>query len=196
MIADTAIIHPYVELGKNVVIEDYCIIGVPLRESKLKTVIGDNAHIRSHTVIYAGNIIGENFVTGNRVNIRELNQIGSDVSIGTATVIEHHLTIEDGVRIHSNCFVPEFSLLEAECWLGPGVYLTNAKYPRSPNVKSQLRGPTIGRCAKLGANSTILPDISIGENALVGAGSVVTSDVAKACIVAGNPARVLRQIHY
>jgi UDP-3-O-[3-hydroxymyristoyl] glucosamine N-acyltransferase len=88
MIAKTAIIYPHVKLGKNVVIEDYCVIGSPLRDgTEPETIIGDNSHLRSFTVIYAGNKIGENFQTGNKANIREHNTIGNNVSIGNLSVV-------------------------------------------------------------------------------------------------------------
>lgn len=196
MIANTAIIYPNVELGNNIIIEDNCIIGAPVSGANVKTVIGDNAHIRANTIIYAGNVIGSNFVTGNHVNIREHNNIGNNVSIGTSTIVEHHICFEDNVRVHSAAFIPEFSHLKEGCWIGPAVVLTNAKYPKSPNVKATLKGPTIGKGAKLGANSTILPGIVICDNALIGAGSVVTADVEEGFIVAGNPAKKLRKIHY
>ena len=96
MIAKSAIIHANVILGENCVIEDFVILGSPpggYRAGELETVIGDNAVIRSHTVIYAGNRIGNNFQTGNKANIRDLNEIGDDVSIGTLSVIEHHVRL-------------------------------------------------------------------------------------------------------
>ncbi len=190
-------IYAGVELERDVTVEDYCILGVPPRgqkEGDLKTTIGDGAHIRSHSVIYAGNRIGKNFQTGNKVNIRELNQIGDNVSVGTLSVIEHHVRIGDNVRIHSQVFIPEYSILEDEAWLGPNVVLTNAKYPRSPAAKEHLKGPVIKRGAKIGANATILPGITIGVDALVGAGSVVVHDVPDGAVVAGNPARVIKNI--
>jgi acetyltransferase-like isoleucine patch superfamily enzyme len=190
-------LYPAVALGPNTTIEDYCILGVPPRghaEGELLTVIGPDAHIRSHTVIYAGNKIGSRFQTGNKVNIRELNEIGDNVSIGTLSVIEHHVTISNNVRIHSQVFVPEYSILEEGCWLGPNVVLTNAKYPLSPGAKTTLQGPIIKKNAKIGANSTILPGIVIGENALVGAGSVVAHDVPDGAVVVGNPARIIKTI--
>jgi acetyltransferase-like isoleucine patch superfamily enzyme len=193
----TSKIHQNVHLGPATTVEDFCIVGVPPRgagEGELATTIGDSSVIRSHTVIYAGNVIGRNFQTGNKVNIRELNEIGDDVSIGTLSVVEHHVTIGNHVRIHTQAFVPEFSVLEEGCWLGPNVVLTNAKYPLSPGVKDQLAGPVIRRGAKIGANATILPGVVIGEDALVGAGSVVVRDVPAGAVVAGNPARVIRQI--
>ena len=186
-----------VHLGDDSVVEDFCIIGTPprgVRPGELATTIGEGSTIRSHTVIYAGNVIGRNFQTGNKVNIRESNQIGSNVSIGTLSVVEHHVVIGDNVRIHTQAFIPEFSVLEESCWIGPNVVLTNAKYPVSPGVKDQLAGPVIRRGAKIGANATILPGVIIGENALVGAGAVVTRDVPSGAVVAGNPARVIGQI--
>lgn len=186
-----------VTLGPGSTVEDFCILGAPPRGSRdgeLPTTIGEGAVIRSHTVIYAGNVIGRNFQTGNKVNIRESNRIGNNVSVGTLSVVEHHVEIADNVRIHTQAFIPEFSVLEEGCWIGPNVVLTNAKYPLAPGVKDQLAGPVIRRGAKLGANATILPGVVVGENALVGAGAVVVRDVPPGTVVAGNPARVIRHI--
>ena len=186
-----------IKLDADVVIEDYCIIGAPprgYREGELETTIGPNACIRSHTVIYAGNRIGKNFQTGNKANIRELNIIGDNVSIGTLSIIEHHVTIGNNVRIHSQVFIPEYSVLEDDTWIGPNVVLTNAKYPASRDAKKNLQGVLIKRGAKIGANSTILPGVIIGTHALVGAGSVVAHDVPDDAVVVGNPARVIKTI--
>jgi acetyltransferase-like isoleucine patch superfamily enzyme len=191
------ITHKNVAIGEGGVIEDYCIIGAPprgARDGELETVIGERAVIRCHTVIYAGNTIGHNFQTGNKVNIRESNKIGNNVSIGTLSVVEHHVEIADNVRIHTQAFIPEFSVLEEGCWIGPNVVLTNAKYPLSPGVKDQLAGPVIRKNAKIGANSTILPGVVVGENALVGAGTVVVRDVPAGAVVVGNPSRVIGHI--
>jgi len=182
-------------LGENPIIEAYVIIGTPPKgkqEGELPTHIGDNAHIRSHTIIYAGNEIGNGFNTGHGAFLRESNKVGNNVSIGTKTIIEHHVVIEDNVRIHSQVFVPEFSLLKKGCWLGPNVVLTNAKYPLSHSVKENLKGPVIGEYAIIGANATILPGIRIGKKAIVGAGSVVTRDISEFAVVAGNPAKIIK----
>jgi acetyltransferase-like isoleucine patch superfamily enzyme len=190
-------VYSGVELGDGFIIEEYCILGVPPRgksEGELKTIIGSGAHIRSHTVIYAGNRIGKNLQTGNKVNIRESNEIGNDVSIGTLSVIEHHVKIGNNVRIHSQVFVPEYSVLEDSTWLGPNVVLTNAKYPLSPGVKDTLKGPILRKGAKIGANATILPGVVIGQNALVGAGAVVVKDVPENAVMIGNPARIIKYI--
>ncbi len=190
-------ILPNVNLGSGVIIEDYCVIGSPPRgkkEGELETYIGEDAHLRSHTVIYAGNKIGKNFQTGNKVNIRELNEIGDNVSVGTLSVIEHHVIIGNNVRIHTQAFIPEYTLLEEGAWIGPNVVITNAKYPLSPGVKKDLKGPIIKKGAKIGANSTLMPGIIIGTNALIGAGSVVVCNVPDNAVVVGNPAKVIKYI--
>lgn len=191
------IIYNNVEIGENVEIEDYVIIGKPpkgKKDGELKTIIGDNAVIRSHTIIYAGNKIGNNFQTGHHVTIRENNEIGNNVSIGSGTDIEYEIKIEDQVRMHSQVFIPEYSILRRGCWIGPNVVLTNARYPKSVGIKKRLNGPEIKENAKIGANTTILPAVVIGENSLIGAGAVVTNNIADNIVVAGNPAQKIRNI--
>jgi acetyltransferase-like isoleucine patch superfamily enzyme len=193
----TSIIRANVFFGAEPTIEDFCLVGVPPRgmaDGELATRIGAHAVIRSHAVIYAGNVIGDHFQTGNKVNIRESNRIGHHVSIGTLSVVEHHVEIADNVRIHTQVFIPEYSVLEEGCWIGPNVVFTNAKYPLSAGVKDSLAGPIIRKGAKIGANVTLLPGVVVGEGALVGAGSVVVRDVPAGAVVVGNPARVVGDV--
>lgn len=195
--SDFVRIYPNVHLPDNAQIDDFVILGKPPRhaqEGELSLVLGNGCIIRSHTVIYADNHIGANFQTGHGVNIRESNTIGDSVSIGTHSVIEHHVTIGNAVRIHTKVFVPEFSILEDACWLGPGVMITNARYPMSIGVKDRLKGAHIETGAIIGANAVILPGLRIGAGALVGAGAVVTKDVPAGVIVAGNPAKEINRV--
>lgn len=197
-ISPNAIIKDGVKLGKNVIIEDFSIIGITPISSPEKlspTTIGPNSNIKSHAVIYTDNSIGENFFAGHRVMIRESNKIGNNVSIGSHSMIEHHIVLEDGVRIHSNVFIPEYSIIEESSWLGPSVTLTNAAYPKSANAKNKLVGPRIHRGAIIGAGVTILPGVSIGINAFVGAGSVVVDHVPDNHVVVGNPAKFIKFIY-
>ncbi len=94
------------------------------------------------------------------------------------------------MRIHSGCFVPEFTILEDGCWIGPCVVITNAKFPQAKRTKELLSGVRVGMGAKIGANVTLLPGVNIGAGALVGAGSVVTKDVPALTVVVGNPATI------
>jgi acetyltransferase-like isoleucine patch superfamily enzyme len=145
-------------------------------------------------VIYAGNKIGSRLQTGHSTLIREENVIGDNVSIGSQSIVEHHVTIGNNVRLHTRVFVPEFSVLEDGCWLGPGVMVTNARYPISAGAKENLLGAHIGRVAVIGAAAVLLPGVQIGERALIGAGAVVTKNVPARAVVVGNPARIIKYI--
>jgi acetyltransferase-like isoleucine patch superfamily enzyme len=194
----TAIVYDGVSLGAGTIVGAYAIVGEPPHDKnpgEIETLIGENSNIRSHSVIYAGNTIGDGFQTGHKANIRELNTIGSRVSIGTHSIVEHHVEIRDGVRIHSNVFIPEFSILEEGAWIGPNVVFTNVMHPLCPDAKNCLKGPRIESYAKIGANSTLTPGVIIGEMALVGAASVVVNDVEPHSVVAGNPAKKIKMIN-
>jgi acetyltransferase-like isoleucine patch superfamily enzyme len=195
-ISDLAIVHDWVELGENPMVGPWAILGVPPTGGApgLALRIGRDAVIRSHSVIYAGSVIGDGFQCGHGALIREFNEIGDRVSVGSHSVVEHHVKLADGVRIHTGAFIPEFSILDEGAWVGPHVVFTNAAYPLSPDAKSTLRGPHLKRGAKIGANATLLPGVVIGVNSLVGAGAVVVRDVPDGVVVAGHPARVLRPI--
>jgi acetyltransferase-like isoleucine patch superfamily enzyme len=185
---------PNVQLGDGTTLDDFVILGRAPKGAQagsLSLDIGPGSVIRSHSVLYAGSSIGSRFQCGHGALIREQCRIGEDCSVGSGTVLEFLVTLGNRVRIHSNCFVPEHSVLEDDCWIGPNVVITNAKFPQTPRTKELLAGVRICRGAKIGANSTLLPGITIGANALVGAGSVVTRDVPEGSVVAGNPAHLL-----
>jgi acetyltransferase-like isoleucine patch superfamily enzyme len=195
-ISPLAIVHPGVELGDDATIDPWVELGYAVSSDTPGVVlrIGRGAILRSHTVVYAGSVIGDEFRTGHGALVRESNEIGNRVSIGSHSVVEHHVRLADGVRIHTGAFIPEFSVLDEGAWVGPHVVFTNATYPLARDVKRALRGPHLMPRAKIGANATLLPGIVIGTDALVGAGSVVVHDVPDRAIVAGNPARIVGTI--
>lgn len=184
-------------IGKNAVIEGNCFIGVSpdnSRNNLNQTVIGDNAFIRANTIIYAGVTIGDNFQTGPNVLIREDNIIGNDVVVWHGATLNPKNHINSGSRIHAGCFLEEVTL-EKQVFLGPRVIFTNDPHPRIPlSSRECYGGARVGQCSVIGANSTVLPHLSIGHHVLVGAGSVVTSDIANFKVAVGNPARIIKNI--
>jgi acetyltransferase-like isoleucine patch superfamily enzyme len=153
--------------------------------------IGPHANVRAFTVIYAGSRIGSHLETGHGAVIREENKIGDHLSIWNQSTIDYGCVIGSNVRIHTGVYVAQFTTIEDDVFLAPGVMIAN---DRHPICRDCLQGPTIKRGARVGINSTLLPAIVIGEGALVGAGSVVTKDVPPGMVVAGNPARVMGDV--
>ena len=184
-----------VELGEGAIIDVGVVIGYPLARSENSSlIIGPNAHIRHGTVIYVGSHIGSNLETGHHVVIREQNSIGDSLRIWSNSTIDYGCRIGNNVKIHGNVYVAQFTIIEDDVFLAPGVTIANDVHPGCPLSSACMRGPTIKQGAQIGVNSTILPFITIGERALIGAGSVVTKDVPPGCVVYGSPVKVKGRI--
>ena len=127
--------------------------------------------------------------------------IGDNSKIGTFVEIQKNAVIGNNVKVSSHTFICEGVKIEDNVFIGHNVSFINDKYPRSANADGSLQSeadwkvvPTVvKKGASIGTSSTILCGVTIGENAIVGAGSVVTKDVPDNTVVAGNPARFLRK---
>jgi len=165
------------------------LAGYPVsRGSAEPLVIGTGATLRSGTVLYDGSTIGRRLQTGHGVVIREGCEIGDDVSVWTNSVIDYGCRIGNRVKIHCNCYVAQYTELEDDVFLAPGVTIANDLYPGDSRSAQLMAGPRIGAGAQIGVNVTILPFVRIGAGALIGAGSVVTRDIPAAVVAFGNPA--------
>jgi acetyltransferase-like isoleucine patch superfamily enzyme len=184
VIHSTAILSPDVRLGDGADVGPYSVLGVDGQGGPL--VVGERCVVRSHVVIYRGTTIGADFHAGHGALVRDKTIIGDRVSVGSHSIVEFGVVLEDGVRLHSGCFVPERSVLRRDAWLGPGVLVTNARYPNRPDTKQHLEGVEVGEKAVIGAGAVLLPGLRIGAGALVGAGAVVVRDVAEGAVVTGN----------
>ena len=128
--------------------------------------------------------------------------IGDNSKIGTFVEIQKNAVIGNNVKVSSHTFICEGVKIEDNVFIGHNVSFINDKYPRSANADGSLQTeadwklvPTVvKKGASIGTSSTILCGVTIGENAIVGAGSVVTKDVPANTVVAGNPARFLRKV--
>ena len=184
-----------VRLGEKAVIDDGVVLGyLPVRGGHIVLTIGLGAHIRQGTIIYGGSRIGCNLETGHNVIIREENDIGDNFRIWNNSVIDYGCHIGNNVKIHNQVYVAQFTTIEDDVFLAPGVNLANDIHPGCPHSHECMRGPHIKRGAQIGINSTVLPRVVIGEYAVIGAGSVVTKDVPDGTVVYGNPARIKGEI--
>ena len=156
--------------------------------------IGKDAIIRSGSVIYQGVTIGDGFQTGHGVVVREENVIGDGVSIWNNTTIDYGCRIGNHVKLHCNIYVAQFTILEDDVFMAPGVTIANDIHPGCKFSAECMRGPVLRRGAQIGVNVTILPYVEIGEGSLIGSGSVVTRDIPPRSVAYGNPARVVRRV--
>jgi acetyltransferase-like isoleucine patch superfamily enzyme len=156
--------------------------------------MGPDARVRSGTVVYLGSVIGARFETGHNVVIREECTIGDDVSVWSNSVVDYGCRIGNWVKIHSNCYVAQFTEIEDDAFLAPGVTIANDLYPGLSSSARLMSGPSIGAGAQIGVNVTILPFVRIGPGSLIGAGAVVVRDVPARCIAYGNPAEVCGKV--
>lgn len=159
------------------------VIRKPLR-------IGTHAKIRSGSVIYSNTTIGNHFETGHNVIIREENHIGHHVSVWNNTTIDYGCRIGNRVKIHCGGYIAQYSVLEDDVFLAPGVIFANDLFPGNRHAARVLQGPIVRKGAQIGVQCTLLPGVEIGKGALIGAGSVVTRDVPAGAVVYGQPARV------
>ena len=174
-------------IGKDYVIQDDVIIG---NSDKGQVIIGDNALIRSGSIIYSNVRIGNGFKTGHRALIRENSEIGDNVLVGTNAVLDGNCKLGSNISIQTGAYMTAFTTIEDNVFIGPWVVTANDKYMVAG---AKLIGPTIKKGARIGANATLLPGVVIGEGAVVGSGSVVTKDVPPGKTVVGNPARDINQ---
>lgn len=138
--------------------------------------IGEGTFIWQFAIVLPGAVIGKN------CNINCHTFIENDVKVGDRVTIKSGVFLWDGIDIEDDVFV------------GPNATFVNDKYPRSKNYPETFQRTKICKAASIGANATILGGITIGEHALIGAGSVVTRDVPAFTLVYGNPAKIMGKV--
>jgi acetyltransferase-like isoleucine patch superfamily enzyme len=121
-------------------------------------------------------------------------RIGADCNICAQTLIEGDVVIGDRVTVKSGVQIWDGSVIGDDVFIGPNATFSNDLYPRSKHYPEKFQGVTILNGASIGANATLLPGVTIGEKAMVGAGSVVTKDVPSRAVVVGNPAKIVRYL--
>lgn len=165
-------------LGQNREIEEFNFAGC---------VVGPNSMIRAGSTIFSSVKTGKNFKTGHNVMIRENTEIGDNVLIGTNVIIDGHVKIGNNVSIQGNVYIPTNVIIEDNVFIGPCAVLANDKYPI--RKKYELKGPVLRKGASIGANATLLPDVEIGEGAMVAGGALVTKNVPPWTLAVGVPAK-------
>jgi len=200
----TATVYEGTVLGQGVKVLEGAVVGkqptlsprsTAKREPLQPTTIGDGTIVSTGAIVFAGSAIGARVILGDQSCVRERVEIGDDVVLGRGAYVENDTSIGAMTKIQAEAYITAYSTLEAHVFIAPCVVTTNDNWMgRTEKRFGLLKGPTIRRGARVGGGAVLCPGIEIGEEAFVGAGAVVTKDVAPRTVVVGNPARVLREV--
>lgn len=199
------IIHPDTTIGSGVRIDDHTVIGkkpmkaaasaVTKDETLSGCVIADRCIVGTLAVIYRGCTIEQNVLVADLASVRENVRIDEYTIVGRGVTVENKVTVGKRCKLETEAYITALSEIGDYCFIAPEVTFTNDNFlGRTKDRFKYHKGVTMKNGARIGANVTVLPGITLGEDALVAAGSVVTRDVPARKIVLGNPARVWRDV--
>lgn len=195
------IIYPGTRIGVGTVIGDHCVIGrqpftSPINALKAGLLppleIGKGCIIGVSCVLVAGSRIGNQVLIGDLASIQELCEVRDYAILGPKVLVEYESFIGEATKIQSGCHISSHTLIEEQAFLGPEVTTVNDN--RMGRGREGLKGPRIRSGARIGANATILGGVTVGEEAVVGAGAVVLQDVPNHVVAVGAPARVVKEV--
>ncbi len=199
-IGHNTIIKKETQIGNFVQIGELTVLGKPTSSNKKMArkpgetldplIIEDYVTIGCNSVIYRHVTLETGVFVGDLTSIREKVTVGEDSIVGRNAIVETNTLIGKRVTIQTGCYITADMVIEDEVFIGPCCSSSNDKYMGMGNFKHQ--GPVIKRGAKIGNNATLLPAITIGENAIVGAGSVITKDIPANKVVVGNPGKIIK----
>lgn len=187
----------FLVVGEGCMIDEDVILCHPTRRGERRPVVlGDHCYIRSCSVIYSGVQFGSYSQTGHHVVIRENTRIGSHSSIGTGVKCEMDTVIGNHVSIETQSHITGKMVIEDYVYIGGFVGTTNDRrmlWLREGHGE-HLKGPTLKWGCRIGSGAILLPGITVGREAMIGAGAVVTRDVPGFAVVLGVPGRVVGTI--
>ena len=204
-IASFVVIHPDTVIGNNVRIDDHTVVGKLPMKAALSAItqeqqlppctIGDGVILGTSVVVYRGCVLNKNVMVADLASVRENAEIGEFTIVGRGVTVENKVTVGKKCKLETEAYITALSEIGDGCFIAPEVTFTNDNFVgRTKERFKHFKGVTMKRGARIGANTTVLPGITIHEDALVAAGSVVTKDVPAKKIVMGTPARVIRDV--
>lgn len=201
-----AVIEDGVILGDGVSVGAHAVAGKTPQLSARSTVrsdselppleIGANTRIGAHAVVCRGSRIGRDTVVGDFALVRERVIIGDEAVVGAHVVVENDVSIGARAKIQTRAYITALTVLEEDVFIAPGVITTNDNFMgRTEERFKHKGGPKVLRGARVGAGAVLLPNVVIGREAFVAAGSIVTKDVPEGTLVMGAPAKAVRPVN-
>ena len=193
-------------IGSGVRIDDNTVVGkMPMRAAtsanpdvaaELEPAsVGEGCIVGTHVVIYRGCKLGKECLVADLATIRENVTVGNKTIIGRNVAIENHCKVGSYCKLETNSYITAWSELGDHVFVAPGVVTTNDNFAgRGEKRFEQFKGVIVKYGGRIGANATILPGRTIGEQGFAAAGAVVTKDVPAQKIVIGSPAKVVRSV--
>jgi UDP-2-acetamido-3-amino-2,3-dideoxy-glucuronate N-acetyltransferase len=203
-IAPHVTVYPGVEIGAGATLGQGAILGRPQeidprsraepRPPGEGTRVGAGVRIGSNSVIVAGARIGDGAYVGEGVMIRELAAVGDEAVIGTRTIVGVGTRVGPRSRLHAMCLVGPGTVIDEDVHISANVTFVSDATMGRRGAASSSRGIVVRRASRIGVGVIVLPPCEIGVEAVVGAASLVRGDVAPRTVVAGTPARPLREV--
>lgn len=201
-VGHNVVIRQGTKIGRNTYIDDGSILGRAPRSGSSSyrqasqdippLEVGDDCVIGANAILYRGTRIGNQVLIGDLASVREHNVVGDRSIVGRLVMVEPNTIIGRHVIIQTGTHITGDAVLEDDVYMGDEISTTNDN--NMGRGEGEYKGPHIKKAARIGSNSTLLPGVTIGENAVVGAGSVVTKDVPANTVVIGVPARVVKTV--
>jgi UDP-3-O-[3-hydroxymyristoyl] glucosamine N-acyltransferase len=199
------VIHEDTVIGNTVRIDDHASLGKrPMKAANSATTkdqdlpplsVGELSIVGTGVVLYRGASVDAKVLMADLATIRENVTIGRGTIVGRGVTVENFCTVGRYCKLESECYITAYSTLEDRVFIAPGVVTSNDNFVgRTQERFKHFKGVTVKKGGRVGAGTVTLPGVTIGEDALVAAGSTVTKDVEPRMIVMGKPARPLRPV--
>lgn len=204
-IGNHVVIHEDTVVGDTVRIDDHASLGkrpmkaansATTREQELPPLtVGELCIVGTGVVLYRGAAIDPKVLMADLATVRENVTVGRGTIVGRGVTVENFCSVGRYCKLESECYITAYSTLEDRVFVAPGVVTSNDNFVgRTAERFKHFKGVTVKKGGRIGAGTVTLPGVTIGEDALVAAGSVVTKDVPARTIVMGSPARRLRDV--
>ena len=199
------VVHADTVVGRDVRIDDHATLGKrPMRAANSATTqeqelapleVGDGCIVGTGVVLYRGARLEGKVLVADLATVRENVAIGRGTIVGRGVTVENFCTVGRYCKLESECYITAYSTLEDRVFVAPGVVTSNDNFVgRTAERFKHFKGVTVRRGGRIGAGAILLPGITVGEDGLVAAGSLVTRDVPPRTIVRGAPARPWREV--